>query len=112
MYTHMHLKLLQSCPTLQPHGPPGPSGPGDSPRKNTGVGCQFLLQGNIPDPGIEPWSLKSPALASGFFTNSATWESHIILTSVSKYTFFSHLLSKMHMSSVTLHLFNGFPWIV
>ena len=29
----------------------------DSPGKNTGVGCHSLLQGNLPDPGIEPWSL-------------------------------------------------------
>ena len=26
------------------------------PGKNTGVGCCFLLQGNLPDPGIEPTS--------------------------------------------------------
>ena len=31
------------------------------------------------DPGIEPVSLMSPALADGFFTTSATWESHISL---------------------------------
>ena len=29
---------------------------------------------DLPDPGIEPMSLKSPALASGFFTTSATWK--------------------------------------
>ena len=28
--------------------------------------------GDIPDPGIEPKSLMSPALASGFFTTEAT----------------------------------------
>ena len=28
---------------------------------------------NLPDPGIEPASLMSPALAGGFFTTSATW---------------------------------------
>ena len=38
---------------------PGSSVHGDSPGKNAGVGCQFLLQGNLPDPGIEP---GSPAL--------------------------------------------------
>ena len=27
--------------------------PWDSPGKNSGVGCHFLLQGNLPDPGIE-----------------------------------------------------------
>ena len=36
--------------------------------KNTGVGCHFLLQGIFPTPGIEPASLKSPALVGGFFT--------------------------------------------
>jgi len=30
--------------------------------------------GDLPNPGIEPVSLKSPALAGGFFTSSATWE--------------------------------------
>ena len=30
--------------------------------------------GDLPDPGIKPTSLKSPALADGFFTTSATWE--------------------------------------
>jgi len=29
--------------------------------KNTGVGCHFLLQGNLPDPGIEPRSLTLQA---------------------------------------------------
>ena len=31
--------------------------PRDCPGKNTGVGCRALLQGNLPDPGIEPESL-------------------------------------------------------
>ena len=30
--------------------------------------------GDLPDPGIEPTSLMSPALAGGFFTSSVTWE--------------------------------------
>jgi len=30
--------------------------------------------GNLSDPGIEPMSLRSPVLAVGFFTTSATWE--------------------------------------
>ena len=32
------------------------------PGKNTGAGCHFLLQGSLPDPGIEAASLVSPAL--------------------------------------------------
>ena len=37
-------------------------------------GLPFPSPGDLPDPGIEPASLTSPALASGFFTTSATWE--------------------------------------
>ena len=33
-----------------------------------------LPPGDLPDPGIEPISLMSPALAGGFFTTSTTWE--------------------------------------
>ena len=34
------------------------------------------LPGDLPNPGIEPVSLVSPALAGRFFTTSATWETH------------------------------------
>ena len=39
-------KSLQSCPTLRPHRqqPARLPSPWDSPGKNTGVGCHFLLQ--------------------------------------------------------------------
>ena len=53
---------------------PGSSVHGDSPGKNTGKGCHALLQGNLPNPGIDPTSLTTPALAGGFFTTSTTWE--------------------------------------
>ena len=32
--------------------------------------------GDLPNPGIEPASLVSPALAGGFFTTFTTWEAH------------------------------------
>ena len=54
--------VAQSCLTsLQPYGlyPARVLCPWDSPGKNTGVGCHSPLQGNFPDPGIEP---RSPAL--------------------------------------------------
>ena len=35
-------------------------------------GFPFPPPGDLPNPGIEPASLSSPALASGFFTTSAT----------------------------------------
>ena len=39
---------------------------GDSPGKDTAVSCRSLLQGDLPDPGVEP---GSPALAGRFVTN-------------------------------------------
>ena len=38
----------------------------------SGLPCPF--PGDLPEPGIEPMYLTSPALAGGFFTTSATWE--------------------------------------
>ena len=38
----------------------------------SGLPCPPL--GDLPNPGIEPGSLTSPALAGGFFTTSTTWE--------------------------------------
>ena len=38
--------------------------------------------GALPNPGIKPTSLMSPALAGGFFTTSATWEAQNPLLSL------------------------------
>ena len=40
-------------------------------------GLPFPSPGDLPDPGIEPVSLISPALAGGFFTTSTTWEAQM-----------------------------------
>ena len=40
-------------------------------------GLPFPSSGDLPDPGMEPTSLASPALASRFFTTRATWEAQI-----------------------------------
>ena len=37
-------------------------------------GLPFPPPGDLPDPGIEPTSLVSPALTGRFFTTSATWQ--------------------------------------
>ena len=42
------------------------------PRKEYWSELTFLPPGDLPDLGIEPLSLMSPALAGGFFTTSAT----------------------------------------
>ena len=70
----MHAKLLQSCPTLW--DPIKCSLPGSSVQ---GVSrWEYWLPhpppGDLSDPGIEPTSLKSSALAGKLFATSATWE--------------------------------------
>ena len=40
----------------------------------SGLPCPPL--GDLPDPGIEPVSITSPALAGRLFTTRATWEAH------------------------------------
>ena len=49
--------LVAQCPTLcnpMDCSPPGSSVHGDSPGKNTGVGCHALLQGIFPTQGSNP----------------------------------------------------------
>ena len=41
----------------------------------SGLSCPPL--GNLPNPGIEPTSLASPALAGRFFTTVDTWETQL-----------------------------------
>lgn len=66
-----------------------PNCPWNFPYKNTRMGCHFLLQGNLPDPRIEPSSLE---LAGIFFVTRATWEAHILsfLENISK--IYNHFL--------------------
>ena len=54
--------------------PPGSSLRWHSPGKNYGVGFPFPPPGDLPNPGIKPVSLTSPAFAGGFSTTGATWE--------------------------------------
>ena len=60
--------------SLIPHGlePVSLLCPWHSPGKNTGVGFHVFLQGIVPTQGLKLH--YSPALASEFFINSATWE--------------------------------------
>ena len=55
-------EVAQSCPTLcnpVDCSLPGSTVPGILQARILGVGCHFLLQGNLPSPGIKP---ESPAL--------------------------------------------------
>ena len=44
-------------------------------------GLPFPPPGDLPNPGIEPMSLGSPALAGGFFTRSLMYKSLILMNS-------------------------------
>ena len=44
------------------------------PKQEYWSGLPCSPPGDLPDPGAEPTSLMSPALAGRFFTTSATWE--------------------------------------
>ena len=75
----MHVRML-SCftqvrlfATLWTRAPEAPLSTGFS-RKNSGVGCHALLQGIFLTQWVDSTSLKSPALARGFFATSTTWE--------------------------------------
>ena len=73
------VQSLNHVDSLQPHRlqPARLLCPWDSPGKNgLGNGLPFPPPGDLPDPGIKPASLTSPALADRFFTTSATWEVH------------------------------------
>ena len=70
------MKSVQSCPTLATpwavvHQTPLSMGFFRQEYQN-GLPCP--APGDFPNPGIEPTSLPSPAMAGGFFTTSATWD--------------------------------------
>ena len=78
----MHAKLLQSrlSATLWTIACQAPLSMGFSRQEYWG-GLPCPPPGDLPNPGIEPISLMSPALAGRFFTISITWEDvhyHII----------------------------------
>ena len=75
---HLHAcvcaKVLESCLTLcdamDPGGCQTPQSIGDS-RQEYWSGLQSYPPGNLPNPGIKPGSLMSPALAGRFFLSLA-----------------------------------------
>ena len=73
----MRARALQSCPTpwetLWTAACQAPLSMGFS-RQEPWSGLPCPPPGDLPDPGIEPESLISPALAGGFFIISTTWE--------------------------------------
>ena len=76
LYVICYLCLVaQSCPALcdpMDCNLLGSSVHGILQARNTGVA--FLPPEDLPNPGVEPASLSSPALAGGFFTSRAPWD--------------------------------------
>ena len=71
-FSHVRLYAMQRTVASQ-----APLSMGFS-RQEYWSGLPFPSPGDLPDPGIEPVSLMSPALAGRFFTTSTTWEVHSI----------------------------------
>ena len=65
----------QSCPTFcdpMDCSPPDSSCPWNFSRQEYWSRSPFPTPGDLPEPGIQPASLVSPALAGGFFTTNTT----------------------------------------
>ena len=94
MYVKVKVKSLKSCPTLC--DPVDCSLPGFSVhgilRARYWSGLPFPSPGDFPNPGIEPKSLMSPALAGKFLTTRATWEAQSLV-------YFSLLERKISVSN-------------
>ena len=76
--------MLTLC-DLMDYSPPGSSVHGISPGRNSRVGGHFLLQGSLPDPGMEP---LSPALQLGSLTLSHQGNLYVLFSIVSLSLFF------------------------
>ena len=48
-------------------------------------GLRWPSPGDLPNPEIKTASLKSPALAGGFFTTKVTWEAHWVRAHPNKF---------------------------
>ena len=77
--------VSESCSVVSNSLPPhGLYGPWNSPGQNTGVGSLSLLQGDLPDPGIEPGSpaLQADSLPTKLSGKPEEWvskdESHLV----------------------------------
>ena len=68
-----HFISVQLCVTLWTVAYKAPLSSGFS-RQEYWNGLPCPSPRDLPDPGIKPMSLMSPALAGGFFTTRTTWE--------------------------------------
>ena len=76
-----HFRSVQLFATQWTVAPEAPLSMGFS-RQEYWCGLSCPPPGNLPHPGTEPTSLKSPPLAGGFFTTNATWEALSVTNSI------------------------------
>ena len=79
-----HFRRVWLFATLLPVDCQAPLSIGFS-RQEYWSGLPCLPPRELPDPGIEPSSLRSPVLADRFFTNSAAWETRRGLLKENRY---------------------------
>ena len=91
--------IAQWCPTLCDSMDLRLFCPWILPGKNTGVGCHFLLQGDLPNPGIEPMSPIFPAFVGRFFIRWAIREAPL-------YELLASILNKFFIKT----LISSFSW--
>ena len=115
IHTHTHTRVsvcvrlvTQSCLTLATPWTvacKNPRSTGFS-RQDYRSGLPCPLPGDLPDPGIKPVSLKSPALADGFFTTCTTWEAYTAYTHTHTHThtyILFYIYSLQIFSSIIVH---------
>ena len=97
----MHAKSLQSCPTLcnpMDLGLPDSSVHGTLQEEYwSGLPCP--PPGDLPNSGIKPSSLMSPALPGRFFTASTAWEAQALLIPFFYLRILCAIFPKLLMSS-------------
>ena len=86
---------VQLCATLWTAAHQAPLSTAFS-RQEYWSGLPFSPPGDLPDPGMEPVSLTSPALAGRIFTPSATWEALLLSIYLDK-TRFKEMHALLHL---------------
>ena len=102
VYVPSHLSHVQLFAAPMDCSLPHSSVHGDSPGKNTGVGCLSLLQGTFPTQGSNPSLLCLLHWQAGSLPTGATWEAlyvYICKNPTSKWTLKIYVLFTMYQSS-------------